>query len=111
MDINSNEPLSDQWRRQAHVANDFDAAATLLERTRSAVLSQMKTKLIAIDNKIANNKAEDIAKSSPEWKDFNDKMVAARQRANAAKIDAEWMHMKYFEDVGHRADERTIARF
>lgn len=104
--MDSNEPWSDQWRRAALSANDLDAAASMLEQCRSAVLNQRKTQL----GEMADNKAERIVKASPEWEDYNKKMVQARQKANAAKIEAEWMKMKYYEHASDRADERTMAQ-
>lgn len=104
--MTDNEPWSDQWRRMAHIANERDAAANLMEQTRSAVLAQRKTQL----GEMADNKAERIVKSSPEWEEYNKKMVKARQDANWAKIEAEWMKMKYYEHASDRADERTMAQ-
>lgn len=104
--MDSNEPWSDQWRRQALKANDLEAAASLLENTRSAILAQRKLAL----GDIADNRAEKIVKASAEWMDLNERMVEARSQANAAKIEAEWMRMKHYESQSERADERTIAR-
>src|SRR5688572_15538454 len=104
--IDSNEPFSDQWRQQALKANDLEAAASILEETRTAILAQRKSQL----GDIADNKAERIVKASPEWMDYNKKMVKARQDANAAKIEADYLKMKYWEFAGDRADERTMAR-
>ena len=104
--MDSNEPYSDQWHRAALKANDLEGAASLMENTRSAMLSQWKVKL----GDIADNKAEKIVKASNEWYDLNKRMVDARSNANAAKIEAEWMKMKYWESSSDRADERTMAR-
>jgi uncharacterized coiled-coil DUF342 family protein len=104
--MNDNEPWSDAWKRAALRANDLDAAATILEESKSAVLAQRKTQL----GDIADNKAERIVKASAEWSDYITKMVKARQRANEAKIEAEWMKMKYYESASDKADERTMAR-
>lgn len=104
--MSDNEPWSDQWKRQALKANDLDAAASLLENTRTSVLSQKKLAL----GDIADNKAEKIVKASQEWQEFNEEMVETRRQANAAKVEAEWMRMKYYESQGERADERVMAR-
>lgn len=104
--MSDNEPWSDQWRRAALRANDLEAAASLLENTRSAILSQRKLAL----GDIADNKAEKMVKASDEWMDFNERMVNARAEANAAKIEAEWMKMKYYEHASDRADERVVAQ-
>ena len=104
--IDSNEPYSDQWRRAALHANDLEAAASILENTRSAMLSQWMTEL----GDIAVNKAERVIKASPKWMDLNKRMVDARTKANAAEIEATYLKMKYYESASERADERTMAR-
>lgn len=104
---NSNEPWSDQWRRQALRANELDAAATILEESKTAILAQRKAAL----GDIPDNKAEKIVKASPSWEDYIKKMVNARTAANEAKIETEWLRMKYYENASDRADERTVARF
>lgn len=103
---NSNEAFSDQWRRAALHANDLEAAASILENTRGAMLSQWKVEL----GDIADNKAEKLVKASPKWLDLNQRMVDARTRANAAKIEADYLKMKYYETQGDKADERVMAR-
>lgn len=102
----SNEPWSDQWRRASIHANELDTAATMLEESKSAVLAERKSRL----GDITDAKAERLVKASREWSDYITKMVEARSRANEAKIEAEWMKMKYWESAGERADERTMAR-
>jgi len=104
--MSDNEPWSDQWRRQAIRANELDTAATMLEEAKSAVLAERKSRL----GDITDAKAERLVKASREWMDYITKMVDARSKANEAKIEAEWMKMKYWESAGERADERTIAR-
>lgn len=104
--IESNEPYSDQWRRAALHANDLEAAASILENTRSAMLSQWKVEL----GDIADNKADKLVKASPKWMDLNKCMVDARTKANAAQIEADYLKMKYYEHSSDRADERTMAK-
>jgi PP-loop superfamily ATP-utilizing enzyme len=102
----SNEPWSEQFRPAAKDWVEKEAAASLLEETKSAVLAQRMSAL----GDIAINKAERIVKASEEWLDFVTKMVAARQAANLAKVRLEFIRMKYFEEAGANASLRAEMR-
>lgn len=101
-----NKPLSEQWYAAAsrHVA--LQAAAEMLEEGKSAFLSQKMAGL----GDMAVSKAELTIKASAEWADYIKKMVRAREQANLAKIEAEFMRMKFSEYMSWDANARTEAR-
>lgn len=102
----SNTSPAEAWYEVAerHVA--LAAAADMLEEGKSAFLSQ---KMAALGD-VPVSKAELAVKSSAEWSDYIKKMVRAREQANLAKIEAEFLKMKFSEWMAHDANARTEAR-
>lgn len=101
-----NLPWSEQYRIVARKWVDADAAASLLEDTKSAFLSQQ----IQRHADLAHNKAEAIVKGSAEWGDFVEKMVAARKQANLLKVQLEYLRMKFSEWQSENATKRAEMR-
>lgn len=101
-----NLPWSEQYRIAALSWVDADAAASMLEDTKSAVLSEM---LQAHADKPVN-KAEVTVKASPEWRAHVIKIVEARRKANVLKVETEFLRMKFSEQQSHEATARTEAR-
>lgn len=101
--MSDNLPLSEQFRLVAKDWVDKDAAASMLEETKSAVLSQ---KMAALGD-MAVSKAELQVKASPEWADFIKKMVDARTAANLAKVKLEWIRLKFNEWQSEAATKRA----
>lgn len=99
----SNRPLSEQFRLAAKDWVDKDAAANLLEETKSAVLSQRMAAL----GDMPVSRAELIVKASPEWAEFVTQMVEARKAANLAKVKLEWLRMKHSEAQSYEATRRA----
>jgi hypothetical protein len=104
--MNANLPWSEQFRVVAKQWVDADAAATLLEDTKSAVLAER----MQAHAELAVNRAEQLVKSSPEWRDHVEKMVNARKAANRLKVQMEYLRMKFSEWQSHEATKRTEAR-
>lgn len=104
--MSDNEYISEQYRVIAKEWVDLDAAATLLEETKSAFLSQRMTSL----GDIAVTKAEKIVKATPEWTDYITKMVDTRKRANLKKVQLEYLKMKFWEQNSHEASKRAEMR-
>jgi hypothetical protein len=102
----ANLPWSEQFRVVAKQWVDADAAATLLEDTKSAVLAER----MQAHAELPVNRAEQIVKSSPEWRDHVEKMVNARKSANRLKVQMEYLRMKFSEWQSHEATKRTEAR-
>lgn len=106
MTANANLPWSEQFRIVAKQWVDADAAASILEDTKSSILSQ---KMLALGD-MAVNKAEATVKASPEWRDHVVEMVEARKSANRLKVQMEYLRMKFSEWQSHEATKRTEAR-
>ena len=102
--------LSEQYRLAAKDWCQLDAAANLLEESKSAILSQMINKQFTNDPKIALNRAETNAKGSQAWKDYIEKMVKAREDANLAKIKVRFIEMQSREEQSENANRRAEMR-
>ncbi len=104
--MDTNQPLSEQFRRAADIWVDAEAAASLLEDTKSAFLSQQMQQHAALPV----NRAEQIVKSSRAWTEYVEKMVHARKAANRAKVQLEYLRMKFNEWQSEEANKRVEAR-
>jgi len=97
---------SERYRLDAREWVELEAAASLLENLRSANLSQ-----IMLGNKTESvSKAEMLARASPQWTEYNEKMVEARRKANLAKVKLEWDRMKFSEQQSQEATARAERR-
>jgi len=101
-----NRPISEQYHEAALEWVDAESAATLLEDTKSAVMSQ---KMLALGD-IAVNKAELIVKGRADWHDYLVKINTARTNANRLKVEVEYMRMRFQEWISADANERVQAR-
>jgi len=108
--MHDNKPISEQYREAANLWVDADAAASLLEETKSAVFAERTAKLISENIKLAVNRAEVLVKSSPQWKDHVTKMVEARRQANLYKVQMEFLRMRFQELMSQEATHRAEAR-
>lgn len=103
MNAHANLPWSEQFRVVAKQWTDAEAAASLLEDTKSAVLAERMTAYAGL----AVNRAEQLVKSSPEWSDHIKKMVSARRQANLLKVQMEYLRMKFAEWNSEQANKRA----
>src|SRR5258705_4202398 len=106
----SNQPISEQFRVVAKSWVEADEAASLLEETKSAVLSDMIGKVIGYNIGMPFNKAELAAKSSDEYKEFITEMVKLRSKANLLKVKLEYIRMRFSEQQSHEATARAERR-
>ena len=102
----SNQPISEEYRVVAKNWVDAEAAASLLEDTKSAVLAQ---KMAALGD-MPVSKAEMQVKASDDWTDFIEKMVEARKRANLLKVQLEYIRMRSSEWSSFEASKRAEMR-
>lgn len=102
----SNEPISEQYRVVAKKWVEAEAAASMLEDTKSAVLSQQ---MIAL-GEMPVSKAEMLTKANPEWADHVKKIVEARAAANLLKVQLEYLRMKSGEQSSAEASKRAEMR-
>ena len=99
----SNEPISEQYRVVAKRWVDAEAAASILEDTKSAVLSQQMAAL----GEMPVSKAEMQVKASSDWTAHVEKIVDARKQANLLKVQLEYLRMKSGEQASHEATRRA----
>lgn len=99
----SNEPWSEQFRLKGLEWADLDAGARMLEEGKTTYLAQ---RIAALGDK-PHTHAEREVKSGPDWSDYIKKMVNAKTRANRAKIELEFIRMRYWEDQSANANRRT----
>lgn len=102
----SNMPLSESYRIAAKEWVEADAAANLLEETKSAVLSQHMAAL----GEMPVSKAELTVKSTADWHQYLTQMVEARKKANLLKVKLEWIRMRFSEWQSAEASKRAEMR-
>lgn len=95
-------PLSEQFRIAAEAWSDKEAAANVLEQTKSAFLAKKKAEL----GDIPDAHSERIVKASLEWLDYITSMCNARQAANHARVRVEVIRMRFFEYNSQEANKR-----
>lgn len=104
--MDSNLPLSEQYRIVAKAYVDADSAASLLEETKSAVLSRMMVSL----GDMPVSRAEMQIKASNQWEEFVVNMVKAREKAAFLKVKLEYIRMKFSEWQSIEASKRAEMR-
>ena len=100
-------PISEQFRIVAKQWVDADAAADLLEETKTAVLSKMMMDL----GDMPVSKAEMQAKASDAWTEHLTAMVDARARANLLKVQMKYIEMRFSEWQSNDANARKERQF
>jgi hypothetical protein len=99
-------PLSEQYRIAAKQWVELDAAARLLEETKTAVLAERKTAL----GDMPDSRAERIVRASPRWAEFVKTMVDARTAANLARVKMKWLEICIGEWTSADANQRAERR-
>lgn len=102
----SNEGWAEQYRVQGEIWADKEAAAQLLEDSKSSVMAQWQTEL----GDMPVNRAEQTVKASNRWRDYITDTVMARKEANLAKVRLEAIRMKAMEYQAKEANQRTELR-
>lgn len=91
-------PISEQWRVVAAKWVELDAAARLLEETKTAVLAQkVNAYRISQGGNVPYNACEAAVKGSDDWLEFLHSMVDAKTRANRARVEKDFLAMKFDE--------------
>jgi len=104
--MSSNLPLSEQFRIVAKKWVDADAAANLLEESKSAYLSRKMASL----GDMPVSKAEMTVKASDDWRDYIIQMTDARTAAALLKVQLEFLRMKFSEQQSAEASKRAEMR-
>lgn len=101
--MDSNLPLSEQFRIIAKKWVDADAAANILEESKSAFLSKKMADL----GDMPVSKAEMNVKASTDWSGYIAEMVEARKQAALLKVQLEYIRMQFSEWQSHAATRRA----
>ena len=104
--MNSNQPLSQQYLEAGHTWARLDAAARMLEEGKTTYLAQQK----ALLGDKPDSHAEREVKASDKWSDYIKNMVNAKTEANKAKIDLEFVKMKFWEWQSEGANNRAGSK-
>jgi len=102
----SNISWADRYREMGEDWADKEAAAQLLEDSKSAVMAQWQTEL----GDLPVNRAEQTVKASARWRGYIQDTVNARKAANLAKVRLEATKMKAMEYQAKEANQRTELR-
>jgi 23S rRNA maturation mini-RNase III len=95
--------LSEQYRIIAKKYVEADAAASILEESKSAVLAQW----MADKGDMPVSRAEMIVKASQEWHSYIVEMVGARKQAALLKAQLEYIRMQFSEQQSKEATYRA----
>src|SRR5688572_17311863 len=102
-----NAPANIEWSEQFRMVGkawcDAEAAASMLEETKSAYLSQRMQEFADLPV----SRAQMNVKASPEWGEFIEKMVVARKVANLLKIKLEYIRMEHADEQSANATRRA----
>jgi hypothetical protein len=104
--MTGNQPWSETFKIAADDWVDKEAAAQMLEDTKSSVMAERQSYL----GDIPVNKAEQTVKASKGWKEYIEQTVMARRDANKAKMELEYIRMKFTEWNNSEANHRAEAR-
>jgi 23S rRNA maturation mini-RNase III len=96
-------PLSERYRIIAKKYVEADAAASILEESKSAVLAQW----MADKGDMPVSRAEMIVKASQAWHDYIIEMVGARKQAALLKAQLEYIRMQFSEQQSKEATHRA----
>ena len=100
------DSISEQYRLVAKKWVDADAAANILEETKSATLAR----LMADEGDIAVSRAEMNVKAGDDWAAVVREMVEARRVATLLKVQLEYLRMKHSEQQSAEASKRAEMR-
>lgn len=103
MTFHSNDLLSEQFRLIAKKWVEADAAASILEETKSAFLAQR----MAEQGDVPVSRAEMHVKASAEWTEYVTNMVEARKKAALLKAQMEYIRMQFTEQQSSEATRRA----
>ncbi len=104
--MGGNENCAEHYRLAGMEWVEADAAARILEETKTVIFSQMMSK----HSDMPVSRAEHLVRGSTEWHEWVHNMVEQRTKANAAKIELRYREMKFMEHQSHAATARAERR-
>jgi hypothetical protein len=102
-DRRNDTPVSEQYRLAALEWADLDNAARMLDEGKTTYLAQQK----ALLGDIPDSHAEKQVKASPQWADYIKNMVRTKTLANKARIEVDYLKMKFQEWISADANARV----
>jgi len=108
--MSNHRPPSELYREAAQTWVTLDAAARVLENTKSAIYSQKVLNLLAEFPHYSVAKAELKVKGSDAWLVHLDAIDRARTKANEARIQVDVARMQAMEQNSREAYERQELR-
>jgi hypothetical protein len=106
MNAKVNLPWSEQYRIVAKQWVNAEAAASILEETKSAQLAR----LMLAQGDMPVSRAEMNVKASEEWEAYLENMTKARAAASKLKVQLEYIRMKFMEWQSENATKRAEMR-
>ena len=104
--VRNDVPISEQFRLAAIEWVELDAAARILEDSKSAIVSQWVNDF----GDVPVSRAESRVKGSDEYLRLIEDIANARTKANKAKVQVEYLRMRFSEQIGHEANSRLERR-
>jgi hypothetical protein len=95
--------ISEQFRLAALEWADLDNAARMLDEGKTTYLAQQK----ALLGDIPDSHAEKQVKASPQWADYIKNMVRTKTQANKARVQVDYLKMKFQEWQSAEANARA----
>lgn len=100
-------PLSEQFRIVALQYADAHSAANLLEELKTTTLEKIKTGIMdqhkkafpdaSVRESMSENRAERIAKCSPQWDEYIREMCGLRAKADKLKLQMKYIEYQFSE--------------
>lgn len=104
--IRNDTPISEQFRLAALEWADLDNAARMLDEGKTTYLAQQK----ALLGDIPDSHAEKQVKASEPWASYIKTMVRAKTQANKARVEVDYLKMKFQEWISADANARSERR-
>lgn len=101
--MRNDTPISEQFRLKAMEWAELDSAARMLEEGKTTYLAQQK----ALLGDIPDSHAEKQVKASQPWADYIKTMVRAKTAANKARVDVDYLKMRFQEWQSAEANARS----
>jgi hypothetical protein len=101
-EFRNDRPISELYRIAALEWCDLDSAARMLESSKSAIVAQWVNDY----GDIPISRAEAKVKASDDYLRLVEDVENARTKANKAKVQCEYLRMRFSEEVSRDANAR-----
>lgn len=103
IDRRNDVELSERYRLAALEWAELDSAARMLDEGKTTYLAQQK----ALLGDIPDSHAEKQVKASEPWANYIKTMVRAKTAANKARVEVDYLKMKFQEWISADANARV----